>query len=249
MDFIDVATVLAVAIKWLVYTALLWVMIKVQKLNYNTLGLFASSLAAVLVDLVPYGGAYLSYVVLVIGLWKCTGADIAPDCVFTVIIAGALMFCFNLWVIGLLLGPLRPDLAKAHASDAEDAEMVDDESAAEDSDEKAGETRPARSSPKPSLASSNSVRVAARPTTSPSAPANPLESAIESGLLVPKGVSYGAHPSAMISDGVRVHTVSRGETIIVSLPQGRTHLRCEDITKTHIILKGTDGQVLNMKLP
>src|SRR5262245_7860855 len=124
MDAIDIALVIGTAIRWLVYTALLWIMIKIQKLNYNTAGLFASSLAAVLVSFIPYGGSYLSYVVLVICLWKCTGADIAPDIIFTVAIAGALMFCFNLWVIGMLMGSLRPDLAKTAAAAGEDTEMV-----------------------------------------------------------------------------------------------------------------------------
>src|SRR5258706_3411534 len=82
--------------KWLVYTGLLWGMIKVQKLNYNLLGLFGSSLAATLVEFIPIVGPYLGYVVLVVCLWKCTQADIFPDVLFTVGIAGALMSCVNL---------------------------------------------------------------------------------------------------------------------------------------------------------
>ena len=48
MDLLDIALLIATAIKWLVYTALLWFMIKIQKLNYNVFGLLGSSLAAVL---------------------------------------------------------------------------------------------------------------------------------------------------------------------------------------------------------
>lgn len=33
-------------VKWLVYTGLLWVMIKLQKLNYNLLGLLGASALA-----------------------------------------------------------------------------------------------------------------------------------------------------------------------------------------------------------
>lgn len=247
MAVIDIATVLGFAIKWAVYTALLWGMIKIQKLKYNTLGLFASSLVALLVEFIPFGGSYLSYVVLVIGLWKCTNADIAPDCIFTVCIAGALMFCFNLWVIGLLLGPLRPDLAKP-AANGDTAEMVDDEEAAEDSGGDTPPAGPAKPASRPTLVASNSVRAAARPVTSPSAAAPATGPEVDAGFLIPKGVSYGASPSALISDGTKVYTVSRGEWFTVNLPRGRARFHCEDVTKTNVILKNAEGQLLNLKL-
>lgn len=87
-------------VKWLIYTGLIWVMIKLQKMQYNMLGLFASTALATGLQFVPVAGCYLSWAALVYCLWKVTRADIAPEVLFTVAIPGAIMFCLNLWVFG-----------------------------------------------------------------------------------------------------------------------------------------------------
>ena len=253
-----VALGIATTLKWLIYTALLWAMIKIQKLNYNVAGLFASSLLSVLVNLIPFVGPYLSYVVLVICLWKCTGADIAPDIVFTVGIAGALMFCVNLWIIGMLMGQLRPDFAR-NAAGTNATEMVDeDEDDAEEDGGKTVERNPAPAERQ--VSSQKPLRVAAR-TSSPPTPATrtaPTPAAkdpstpptITDGSLTVKGVSMGAHPSVLISDGAQVYTVSRGDSFTVSLPDtGRTRIRCEDITSSFVVLKNARGQLFQLRLP
>src|SRR6185503_6092057 len=97
--FIGIMVAIGLA-HWLVYTALLWMMIKLQNMNYNLLGLLGSSLLASALDYIPVVGCYVGWAALVICLWKCTGADIAPDVLFTVGVAGALMFCVNLFAIG-----------------------------------------------------------------------------------------------------------------------------------------------------
>lgn len=222
--FVGLAVVTAA--QWLVYTGLLWGMIKVQKLNYNALGLFGSSLAATLVGLIPYGGSYLSYVVLVLCLWKCTKAEIVPDVVFTVIIAGALMFCVNLWVIGALMGDLRPGFAHARDSAGTDeSEMADMDLAEEDEE-------------------SNSPAAAVPVAT------NAILPKAFSGTLALKGITFSStRPSVMISDGTSVHIVGKGETFTATLPQGRTRLRCEDITKTSAVVKPEQGEVIVLRLP
>jgi hypothetical protein len=249
-----VAVGIATTLKWLIYTALLWVMIKIQKLNYNVAGLFASSLLSVLVNLIPFVGPYLSYVVLVICLWKCTGADIAPDIVFTVGIAGALMFCVNLWIIGMLMGQLRPDFAR-DAAGANATVMVDEDG--DDADEDGAKTVERSPAPAERQGSSQKpMRVAAR-TSSPATPAPPTAPApaatpptITDGSLTVKGVSMGAHPSVLLSDGVQVYTVSRGDSFTVSLPDtGRTRIRCEDITASFVVLRNGRGQLFQLRLP
>lgn len=114
--------------KWLIYTGLLWGMLRVQGLNYNWPGLLGSSFAATALGYIPIVGPYVGWAVLVLCLWKMTHADIAPDVLFTVTIAGALMFCVNLFAIGWLMGNLNvvaPGMAAMRHSPLD--EQVDDD--------------------------------------------------------------------------------------------------------------------------
>ena len=43
-----------VIVKWLVFTGLLWIAIRIQKMPYNLLGLFGSSLLATLVACIAF---------------------------------------------------------------------------------------------------------------------------------------------------------------------------------------------------
>ena len=235
IDTIDIAMVVGLAVvtvaKWLVYTGLLWGMIKIQKLNYNTLGLFGSSLAATLVAFIPYVGSYLSYAVLIFCLWKCTGAEIAPDIIFTVGIAGALMFCVNLFVIGALMGDVRSDLSAAAREDFDSTEMADT-----DTEEESDEEEPP--TPEPAIVKPT---VTAQPKL-PTVKANTTS-------LVLKGLTFNAsRPFVMISDGTRVHTISSGESFTATLPQGRTKFSCEEITKTSVMLKSQAGELVRLQI-
>jgi hypothetical protein len=49
---------------------------------------------------------------LLLCLRKVTQADIFPDCAYTAVIANSLMFVANLFLIGALMGRIRPDLAE-----------------------------------------------------------------------------------------------------------------------------------------
>jgi len=251
MEHLDVALIIATAVKWLIYTALLWIMLKVQKLNYNVLGLFGSSLAATLTHFIPFVGPYLSYVVLVICLWKCTGADIAPDVVFTVGIAGALMFCVNLWIIGMLIGRLRPDLAHDQKDGPPSTEMVEEDSDGEETPDQAkpSEAKPAAAH---AISPTNGMPVAARsPASKPKPNPGPAAPVVSTGPFSIKGVSRGGgRTSVIISDGGHVYTVGRGESFTATLPQqGRVRIRCDDITDSLVVLKNGDGQTIELRLP
>lgn len=235
-------------VKWLVYTGLLWVMIKIQKLNYNVPGLFASSLLATLVGFLPFVGAYVSWAVLVICLWKCTGADIFPDVAFTVAIAGALMFCLHLWAFGALTpGPeeMRHAFDKARAEEAEGgfpaASGQTDET---DSDSKpvigsvANSARPVATETKASGLKPG-MTVSARTVDDKSSPLRPQ---ISTNAVVLKGISpYTARPTVIVSVGGQVKTLMVGDSFSGSTPQGRIHLRCEQITPTNVVFSLEDG--------
>jgi len=221
--------VIGTTVKWLIFTGLLWIMIKIQKLNYNFFGLLASSAAASLIGLIPYAGPYLAQAVLVFCLWKCTGADIMPDVIFTTSIARALMFCINLWVLGALMGDLRPDLAAARELDAPAKEMNAD--AEDDDDDESGElaNRTNRSKALPAGKESK-----ARP-------------AIKG--LVFKGVSLrSAQPLAMFAVGGRVYTVAAGEAVMVQISQTNLPIRCEQITRDSVVLTIGGGETLTLEV-
>lgn len=226
------------AVKWLVYTGLLWGMIRIQKLNYNVLGLFGSSLAATLVAFIPYVGTYLSYAVLVLCLWKCTGAEIAPDVLFTVGISSALMFCFNLFVIGMLMGDIRSDLSANARDDEPLADFADTDM---DANADADSDMEDEDSDEPEV-------VAARTNAAPVAVAVPTSTI--SGPLRLKGLTLNSlRPSAMVSDGTRVYTIFAGDSFTVDMGKGRARLRCEEISKAGVVLSTAEGERLQLRLP
>lgn len=215
-------------VQWIVYTALLWFMVKIQKLNYNVLGLLGSSALATLIGLIPVVGTYLGWAVLVVCLWKVTGADIAPDVLFTVGIAGALMFCFNLFLFGTMMGELRPDLVlEARESvDPENRDMNEEE----EDDEQDGAPAGTRSPASPALAR-NEATVA-----------SPNE-------IVLKGVALKASSAmAMIHDGARLHTLGTGEVFIVHSPQGRMKYRCLEITDATVLVSNEQGERFRLQV-
>ena len=237
MELFDVARIIGAVVKWLIYTGLLFGMIKIQKLNYNPLGLLGSSLLAILTSMIPVAGPYLAYVVLIVCLWKCTGAELFPDVTFTVAIAGALMFCINLWVLGALMGRLRPDLADRGRSAAE-ASAREEEAGDGDAEDQADAPKP------PGLARTVLARTSAAATN------RAASSAVTNCSFTVKGSSLGGtRPSVLISDGSQVYTVSRGESFTASLAQGRTRFRCDLITRTNVVLRSSAGQTVQLQLP
>lgn len=91
-------------------TVALWIMIKLQGLNYNFPGLLGCAVLAGGLDMIPFVGHPVAVVTLYFGIWKMTRASMFPDAAFTVAVAYALMFAFNMLVLTALMGDLRPDL-------------------------------------------------------------------------------------------------------------------------------------------
>jgi hypothetical protein len=101
---------------------LLWGMIKIQKLDQHTtyrfLGLLVAAVLATGLDMIPYAGHYLAVSALLLCIKKTTGAPYV-DVLFTVAISYALMFGVNLFILGSLMGDLRPS-----ARNSEEFEIV-----------------------------------------------------------------------------------------------------------------------------
>ncbi|HEX9046505.1 MAG TPA: hypothetical protein VF988_05715, partial [Verrucomicrobiae bacterium] len=111
-------------------TLLLWLMIKLQKLNYTFLGVLGSAALASLLDSIPYVGHYFAVPVLYLCIWKVTQASLMPDAVFTVAVSYALMFAVNVLLFTALIGDLRPSARIREADEPPPAmEVADDEPA------------------------------------------------------------------------------------------------------------------------
>ncbi|HEU5396820.1 MAG TPA: hypothetical protein VFV81_06615 [Verrucomicrobiae bacterium] len=87
------------AVHSLLLLGFLWIMIKLQKFNYNWAGLVGAAFLGGGLDMIPYFGHYLAVPVLYFCIWKLTQSSLFPDAAFTVVLAYALMFCFSFLVL------------------------------------------------------------------------------------------------------------------------------------------------------
>src|SRR5690349_11495759 len=106
---------IAFAVQTLFLLAALWIMIRLQKLNYNFLGLLGAAALASAICLIPLPfriSKIISCGALLFCISKVTRAEFV-DVRFTVGIGYALLFGMNLWLFGALMGDLRPSAREA----------------------------------------------------------------------------------------------------------------------------------------
>jgi len=123
MTIILISLALELLMRTVVLTALLWIMIKLQQLNYFFMGLLGSAILASGLDMIPYFGHYLAVPILYYCIWKVTRSTLV-DSVFTVAISYALMFLVKMCVITALLVDLRGISRAYKAPDDEHAAPV-----------------------------------------------------------------------------------------------------------------------------
>jgi hypothetical protein len=223
MNELIVPLIVGSAARWLVYTFLLWVMIKIQKIQYSGLGLLASSAAAVLTSRIPVVGSYASYAVLLLCLWKTTRANLAPDLLFTVAIAGALMFCVDLWALGLVMGKLGFDQERTLLAEAAEPAPVEAESV---------ETGAQAAPPQTPTGMKEE-----RETPVPPEPVVQRMKVHPLGIVV-KGIAYSpTHSLAMLQADKRIFTVCPGEGFVFSARHERMEVRCRAITRSTVLIE------------
>ena len=226
--------VLALSIEFVVQTvfliAALWVMIKVQKLNHNWLGLLGSAALASGLDMIPHVGHYLAVPVLLFCIAKVTRAD-SVDVVFTVAVGYALMFGMNLWLLGSLMGDLRPSARDDLEGENDAIEMGGESQAATETNETLAlvqATNKAQGRPAPA-----STDPASKPKE-PGAAELTREIAKKFSL---KGVIQSANkPMATIYTGVKTYTIAVGETLSMETAKGKTPVRCEGVGENLVVL-------------
>ena len=222
------------AVQTVIFVALLWVMIKIQKLDqhsgFSFLGVLGTAALVTGLDmaldrtvgrflgaeLASYITVPISSTVLFLCLKKVTGAPFV-DIIFTAAISYALMFAVNLFILGSLMGDLRPTASNPDESETDTQRQ-----------ETAAEPQPAsRVNPPTPTAPTNSVK--------PS-PAKPVEKA--AAAISIKGVTRNAAKSTvMIQTGTKSYTLFLGESLTVQTADGPVPVRFSDLGENWVTLE------------
>jgi len=227
--------ILALAIEFLVQAAFLvlalWIMLKVQKLEYNVPGLLGAAALASALDMIPYAGHPLAVGVLLFTMTKVTRSEYV-DVAFTVFVGYALMFGMNLFLLGALLGDLRPS---ARADDLVEAKIEH-----EGRGEAAPETiAPTEAEEKPVVAPVPATQTnKADLTKQKPSPASSFSL---------KGLTKNAKNSvAIVHTGLKTYTIGIGETLAMDTPQGKVTVNLETVNDNSVVLNiGGERTVLS----
>ena len=209
----------------------LWIMIKIQKLDYSFIGLLGTAALGSGLDMIPYAGHYLAVPALYFCTWKMTRSDLFPDAVFTVVVAYALMFCMNLFLLGALMGDLRPSPGSDDESTLETDMVLTDEdvdSATNQTDVVVAETNGAIQNITNAAASSKK-----RPATSKKEKAE----VDYANVFSVKGITISSSLTTVaIFTGIKTYTIAVGETISMQTSKGNVEVHCEKADGDSVVL-------------
>ena len=231
MNITILAWFIEFASQTVVLFALVWILIKLQKLDqhlkFHFLKVLAVAALASGLDTIPYFGHYLSVSALLLGIKIVTGSPYA-DVLFTVGISYALMFVVNLFIFASLIGDLRPSARNAGVpvryGSTPREQIVETETEAAD------ETNP----PASAAASNPAPQVSAKP-----AAAGVTRYTI-------KGLSRnGAKSVVTIDTGTKAYTLFIGDTLSMQTADGTSRVRFENLDADWVTLN-IDGKPLKL---
>ncbi len=217
--------------------AALWIMIKIQKLDYSFLGLLGTAALVSGLDraldtvLGHFLGMYLAnyistpiiLVVLIICVSKVTHAD-RVDVMFTIVVGYALMFGMNLWLFGALMGDLRPSAGNSGEIDA-DLQPPETNAVQQIA---TGTNQPVQGAHQPST--NAPARLAAQPKA-----AKPIE--VTTNLFSVKGITQnGSNSAVTIQTGKRTYTISLGESALTQTSKGPVSVRFKELGDGWVVL-------------
>jgi hypothetical protein len=199
---------------------LVWIMIKLQKLDQHDQFHFLKVLAVTALssglNMIPYFGHYVSVSALLVGIKLVTRSPYA-DVLFTVGLSYALMFCVNLFILGSLMGDLRPSVRDA--GNPGQLESTSQVQIAEAEPETVAKTNP--------TAHPVASQVSVKPL-----PAGP-------GHFTVKGVTRNGPKSVVIIDtGVKTYSLFLGDSVNMDTSDGTKGVR--------FISLDTNGVTLNV---
>lgn len=216
-----VALLISYVARTAVLTLLLWIMVKLQKLDYFILGLLGSAALACALDMIPLCGHYLAVPVLYLCIWKVTRASLMPDAVFTVVVAYALMFAVRVFLLMALLPPIQPPDAKTNL-------FV---------------PQPAR------LAEIPMVVVAAAAPTNPTPPPAPKKTADDWLKEVElKGVTANGDQSMLLlRAGTKLYELGMKDEVVVQTPSGTCRMRLKHVSPNWAVIE-VNGEAAYFRL-
>ncbi len=259
MNFNDIDWIglgIGIGIQTVFLTIALWIMLKVQGFDRNIFGLIGAAALGCAIDRIPYVGWEISGVVLLLCITKLIHARTFTDAIFTVVIAYAITFAFNMFVITALIGDLRPS-PKVRAR-MQEAALAAERAAAETNEP--ASTNSTTSAPVAVVATTTNTAQPVATTNSVSAPAqtpaastnvpapellvdtNRLNAVRLAGDIMKhfyvKGVSQGATVSiAMLSNGTRNFDIASGDVIQLQTSDGKfAAVKCKSVADGQVVV-------------
>ena len=235
--------ILGLAIEFSIRTVLLaiafWVMIKFQDLDWNFLGLVGSAALGSMLDMIPYVGHYLAVIALWLCLKKATNGDLFPDIAVTVSVGYALVFCMNLFVLGSLMGNLRP--SHKHAALAPSAMDAGSDHKPEPNQPDKPDDPPKHNEPTPDVVARAPDALPAPQPSSPPAPKSARE--IVRNFSV-QGIIEGIDkPVGTINSGLKIYALVAGETRSMETKDGRVVVRFDGVRDHQAMLTISGEQI------
>lgn len=184
--------------------AMLWVMIKIQGMNYNFPGLLGTAAAGGALDMIPYVGHALAVVTLYFCIVKMTRASMFPDASFTVAVSYALMFAVKVLAFTALIGDLRPAALDRANSPSDDP-------------------------PPPRLAAAEVQPAAAPGVVASPAPKSNAAAKLVQQFVIKGAMRNGDKSSAIINFAGRTFTVFEGDTLALPVDDKMVQVKLQKV--------------------
>ena len=187
------------------------------------------------VTLVPFLGidleSYIAVPIVTLTLFllikKATGAE-PIDIIFTIVISEGIMFCVNLFMLGSLMGDLRPS---ARDGDITDAEPPGQHQDAVITPHPPTIVKPSAPAPVPASRPAPAIPAAVAP-----APEAPKPVAVDKILSIQGVTRNGANSMILLKAAGKTHSLYMGDETQVETPEGPVLIRFTSVESNSVTL-------------
>lgn len=208
--------------RWILFTIVIWGLLRVQKLNYTWPGLLFTTALGSIAYFIPIGfiAAAAAFIVVYIGLKIVTQAE-HVDLMFSIVISNAIMYVASLWLITALLPDLKTMREAVNGKEERELSAIPDYAGMMNK------------------ASNTITRAASRgkPGSAATIAGGRASANVNTAGLALKGITMmGNGGLAMIKSGNRTESIGVKESITVKGPSGITRYICQTITTNKVVL-------------